>query len=317
MTRLRSDLILLLVALVWGSTFAAQRAASAWIGPLTFNAMRFFLGALLILLINRFAPGGKEPPAWPRRKAAFWVGLTGTLLFAASALQQIGLHYTTAGNAGFLTSLYVVLVPLVLLVFSKGEEWQALRALRITVPEADLPTLVTWIAVAISVVGVFLLSGASGTPAAGDMQSFGDGLEIIGALFWALHVILVGRLVQRMPVMPFMIGQFLVCGALNLAAGLAFEGWSSAAVFQARWAILYSGILSIGVGFTLQGVGQRHAPPTDAALILSMEAVFAALAGFAYLGEMLDARQALGCGLILAAILLAQIKRLPIKAKAT
>jgi drug/metabolite transporter (DMT)-like permease len=317
MTRLRSDLTLLLVALVWGSTFAAQRAASAWVGPLTFNAMRFFLGALLIFLISRFTPGEGVLSAWPRRKAIFWVGATGTLLFGASALQQIGLHYTTAGNAGFLTSLYVVLVPLVLLAFSKGENWRASRALRVTVPESDLPTLVTWIAVAISAVGVFLLSGAGGVQASANLQSLGDGLEIVGALFWALHVILVGRLVQRIPVMPFMIGQFLVCGALNLAAGLIFEGWSSAAVFQARWAILYSGVLSIGVGFTLQGVGQRHAPPTDAALILSMEAVFAALAGFLYLGELLDARQALGCGLILAAILLAQIKRLPFRVKAT
>jgi drug/metabolite transporter (DMT)-like permease len=314
MARLRSDLMLLLVALVWGSTFAAQRAASAWIGPLTFNGLRFFLGALLILAVSRIVPAQPAPGAWPRRRSVFWIAVAGGLLFGASALQQIGLHYTTAGNAGFLTSLYVVLVPLVLLIFSRGEGWRALRTLRITVPASDLPTLVTWGAVVLAVVGVFLLSGSgflTSDAAAGGMRSFGDGVEIAGALFWALHVILVGRVVQRMEVMPFMIGQFLVCGALSLAAGLVFEGWSGAGIYQARWAILYSGILSIGVGFTLQGVAQRHAPPSDAALILSMEAVFAALAGYVWLGELLDARQLLGCGLILAAILLAQFNRLP------
>jgi drug/metabolite transporter (DMT)-like permease len=209
----------------------------------------------------------------------------------------------------------VVLVPILLLSFHYGERWRAFQTLRITANPADLPTVVTWCAVALAGVGVFLLSGASvasqGLASGGAPQVVGDGLELAGAIFWALHVILVGRLTRRLPVMPFMIGQFLVSGALNLGFGLALESWSTSGVLQAGWAILYSGALSIGVGFTLQAVGQRHAPPSDAALILSMEAVFAALAGYVFLGELLDPRQALGCGLIFGAILLAQFNRLP------
>jgi drug/metabolite transporter (DMT)-like permease len=317
--RWRSDLTLFLVALIWGSSFAAQRVANASMGPLTYNGLRILLGAGLLTIVAAIsARRGRSADLTagdPLRRSAWWVGVTGLLLFGASALQQVGMHYTTAGNAGFLTSLYVVLVPILLLGFYSAERWKAFRMLKITVSPADLPTVVTWGAVAVAGVGVFLLSGASlGVRPAlsgGAPQIVGDVLELVGAVFWALHVILVGRLTRRMPVMPLMIGQFLISGALNLGLGLAFEPWSTGGVLQAGWAILYSGAFSIGVGFTLQAVGQRHAPPSDAALILSMEAVFAALAGYIFLGELLDPRQALGCGLIFGAILLAQFNRLP------
>jgi len=281
--RLKADLTLFFVAVIWGSGFVAQRlAASNHLGAFLFNGGRFLLGALILL---PFAL-----PRWTLKPADLpWVGLAGALLFGGGWLQQAGMQYTSAANAGFITGLYVVLVPILLALFWR----QKVR-------------LFSWIAAGLAVFGIWLLS------AQGKFRlAPGDGLELIGSLLWAFHVILVGRLSRRMDVLPFSVGQFLVGGLLNLCVGALFELPSLSALPLIWPAVLYSACFPIALGFTLQVVGQKHAPATDAAILLSMEAVFAALFGFAWLGEGLSTGQVVGCTLMLAAMLLAQFNRQP------
>ena len=275
--RLKSDLTLLLVACIWGSTFVAQRVAAEYLGPFLFNGARFLLGALVLLPLVRFRLqlGRKD---WP------WVGAAGVLVCGGSVLQQAGLQWTTAGNAGFITGLYVVFVPMLMLVIWRQRiGW------------------VIWIATLLAAGGIFLLS------AGGKFElAPGDGLELAGAFFWAGHLVVVGKAMQRIETLPFAIGQSLVAGGLNLVLGLALDWKTLPGLLPAWWTVAYVGIFSVAVAYTLQARGQKHAPPTDAALILSLESVFAALFGFIFLKEILRPEQLLGAGLILGAILLSQ-----------
>ncbi len=280
LTRLKADLTLLLAALIWGSAFAAQRVAASELGALLFNGLRLLLGALVLLPMAR--------SRWKlERRPLLWCSAAGVILAVASALQQAGLRYTTAGNAGFITGLYVVLIPLLLLVFWKRKI-----------------TPLAWAAALLATAGIALLSGS------GELRlAPGDGLELAGALMWALHVIVIGQAVAEVDVFQFAFGQFLVAGLLSLLASLLFESPSLSGIGHAWLPILYTGIFSVGAGYTLQASGQRYAPPTDAAILMSTELIFAALFGFLLLGEQLAAVQVLGCVLILAAILLPQIRR--------
>jgi drug/metabolite transporter (DMT)-like permease len=283
--RLGADLLMVLVALLWGVAFVAQRAAAPWIGPITFTGTRFLIGALLLLPLG-LRRWSMPPPMVP------WVAAAGVVLGAASWLQQAGLRYTTAANAGFITGLYVVLVPVVL-----AFGWRQAVPLRV------------WGAAILAVLGTGLLSLTDQL-----RLSPGDGLELLGALLWAVHVVLVGRIVARVEVVSFAIGQYAVNGVLSLAVGLAFEGWPTVgwtlAVWQdVAWGVGYTAVFSTAIAYTLQGLAQRYAPPSDAALILSLEAVFAALSGHFVLGERLPARQQAGCLVIFGAIVLSQLRR--------
>lgn len=282
--RLKADFILLVVAVVWGSAFVAQRVAAENIGVFIFNGLRFLLGALILLpLARRREPDARKQGSLTRRQI-LGIVLLGSLLFTAAAFQQFGLQFTTAGNAGFVTGLYVVLIPVVLAV-----GWR----------QPSRPSI--WFASFLAVIGLFLLSTG------GRMRiNPGDLLELAGAFVWAFHVILIGRLVQFIDVPRLAIGQYLVCGLISLAAGLGLEANSLGDLASVWWAIVYTGLFSIGIGYTLQAVGQKVAPPADAAIILSMEAVFAAIFGWLVLGEMLTALQLLGCGLMFSGMLLAQ-----------
>ena len=207
------------------------------------------------------------------------------MLFAASAFQQAGVSTTTAGNAGFLTGLYVVFTPMLLSLV-----WRRRIA----------PAV--WAAAGLSVVGIYLLSTAGRF-----VPNAGDALVLVGAVFWALHVIIVGRAAESLPVIPFAVGQYGVAAALNLVISLFIERGQLGGLLPAFGPILYTGIFSIAIGFTLQVMAQRHAPPTDAAIILSTDAVFAALFGFLILSERLTPFQLVGCVFIMGAILLAQM----------
>jgi drug/metabolite transporter (DMT)-like permease len=277
--RLRADLTLFLVAALWGSAFVAQRIAGQEGSVFLFNGARFLLGALVLL---PFTPRR----GMLRRPQIFWMAAAGTILFVASALQQAGLQSTTAGNAGFITSLYVVLVPLILLAgWREQAHWQA------------------WLAVLTAGAGAFFLSTA------GRFEfRTGDALELIGALFWALHVVVLGKFASRFNPLSFSLGQFVFGGALNLLVGAVFErpGVFTSGVLIG--AVVYTAIVSVGIGYTLQVWAQRHTPPTDAALILSLEAVFAVLFGWLVLDEHLLPVQLLGCGLILSGVLMAQVR---------
>jgi len=294
--RVKADLILLAVAVVWGSSFVAGRSAAAHLDPFLYNGSRFFVGLLTLLpLVGR--------GLWEVKRAELWGGaLAGSFLFGASSMQQIGLESTTAGKSGLITGMYVILVPLFLtLIRRRWPHWSVL------------------VASLLAMMGLFLLSGvgASGvlTPPLLGIRRFrsaltiGDAWTLASAVLWALHVIFIGWLAQRTSALRLAVVQYSVCGLLNVGLGLAL-GYGGAPFLQgvtvAWWAVLYAGVLSIGLGFTLQVVGQRRAPAADAAIIMSLEAVFATFFGWLLLGETLTAQQFLGCGLMFAGMLLAQ-----------
>ncbi len=284
----KADAMLLLTSLVWGAAFVAQRVGMNSVGPYTFNGLRFLLGALALLPLARYqrraglAGKGRIEPAMSRY---LWPCLlTGLFLFTGASLQQVGLLWTTAGKAGFITGLYVVFVPLLGLL------------------GRHRPDRATWAGVALAAVGLFLLSVTESFTIA-----FGDLLELAGALFWAGHVLLVGRYATRLEPIPFSIGQFLVCGILSLATAFWRESVTLAGVYGGLVPIAYGGLISVGVGYTLQVVAQRDTLPTHAAIILSLEAVFAAWTGRLLLGETMSWRATGGCALMLAGCLLAQL----------
>jgi drug/metabolite transporter (DMT)-like permease len=218
--------------------------------------------------------------------------IAGFILFLGSALQQMGLVYTTAGNAGFITSLYVVLVPVLLfLLWREKAHW------------------ISVVAVALAGIGAFFLS----TGGRFEIRA-GDVIELVGALFWTLHVIVLGKYALRFEPISFSVGQLLVCGLLNLGIGMFAENfmpWN-----LALWgAIAYTAFLSLGLCYTLQIWAQRHTPPADAALILSLESVFAVISGWFLLDEKLTPIQIFGCALIFVAVLLSQFKEWSLRGK--
>jgi drug/metabolite transporter (DMT)-like permease len=278
--RLKADLTLLVVSIIWGSAFVAQRVAGQMGSVYYFNAARYLLAALVVIPFV----GRNNISSYPREQYK-WMFIAGFFLFAGSALQQAGMVYTTAGNAGFITALYVVLVPLALFFF-----WR------------EKPHWLSILAVGLAGVGAFLLS----TGGRFEVRA-GDVLELIGALFWTFHVIILGKFASRFESMSFSVGQLIVCGLLNLGFGLVIEtpmpfNWSLVG------AVVYTALFSLGLCYTLQIWAQRHTPPADAALILSLESVFAVLSGWLMLNERLAAIQIFGCVLIFAAVLLSQFK---------
>lgn len=286
--RLKADITLLIVAIIWGSAFVAQRVAGQLGSVYLFNGARYLLAALVVWpFAMRVRRSVTQTDGQYR-----WMFIAGFFLFAASALQQAGMLYTTAGNAGFITSLYVVLVPIVLFIFWRERfHWMAV------------------IAVVLAGAGAFLLS----TGGRFQVQK-GDALELIGALFWTFHVILVGKYASKFESMSFSVGQLAVCGILNLGVGFFVEPMMS---FDASllFAIAYTAFFSLGLCYTLQIWAQKHTPPADAALILSLESVFAVLSGWLFLNEQLAAIQVLGCALIFVAVLLSQLKEWSLRGK--
>ncbi|MDP2848802.1 MAG: DMT family transporter [Humidesulfovibrio sp.] len=290
--KLKADGLLMLTALIWGASFVAQRMGMEHVGPFTFNGIRFALGALALQpLIWKMqqtrAREGKGSGIDTKRLVRFGL-LAGCVLFTAAALQQVGMVYTTAGKAGFITGLYVVMVPLFGLALGN-------RA-----------GIGTWGGALAAAVGMYLLSVNEDFTIA-----YGDVLELIGAVFWAGHVLIISRLSPGMDgtdAVKLASAQFAVCSALSLGVGVIIEPITLAGVSGAAIPILYGGLLSVGVAYTLQVVAQRDADPAHAAIILSMEAVFAAVAGYFLLGEVLEARALIGCGLMLAGMVVSQLR---------
>jgi drug/metabolite transporter (DMT)-like permease len=277
--RLKADLLLLLVALLWGSAFAVMRVAAGHNTIFLLNGSRFLLGGLLLL------PFARVRGAFNRRNLLY-VFLAGFALYTAVGFQQAGLATTTAGNGGFITILYVVAVPIIL--------WLGWR---------ERPSLKVGLAVGAAVLGGFLLSTAGTYHIAS-----GDLLIFAGSFFWAMHVVVVGKAQGHIPALPFAAGQYLVCGVLSLVTGAFIEHPSQSDMLYVFPAILYTAVFSIAIGFTLQVIAQKHTPSNDAALILSAEAVFAALFGWIFLHETLLPVQLAGCALIFGAVILVQLK---------
>jgi drug/metabolite transporter (DMT)-like permease len=285
----KADGLLLLTAVIWGAAFVAQRVGMEQVGPLTFNGIRFALGAVALLpLVLRSAPRhAAHAAAVPGRKPglARWGGLlAGAVLFAGATLQQVGLVYTTAGKAGFITGLYVVIVPFLGLLWGQRTDAG------------------TWLGAGLAAVGLYFLSVTESFTIA-----YGDLLELVGAFLWAGHVHIVGWLAPRTNPVKLACGQFAVCSVLSLAGAGLTETVTLEAVRAAAVPILYGGLMSVGIAYTLQVVAQKDAPPAHASIILSLESVFAALAGWAVLDETLGLRAAVGCLLMFAGFLLAQL----------
>ncbi len=283
--RLKADLTLLLVSIIWGSAFVAQRVAGQMGSVYLFNGARYLLAALVVLpLALRVGRASNMKPAYPRDQYK-WMLIAGFLLFLGSALQQAGMIYTTAGNAGFITSLYVVLVPFALLIV-----W------------GEKPHWLSVVAVILAGVGAFLLS----TGGRFEVRA-GDALELVGALFWTFHVIILGKYASKFEAMSFSVGQLFICAILNLGVGAFVES-----SLQFSWplfgAIAYTAFFSLGLCYTLQVWAQQHTPPADAALILSLESVFAVISGWLLLNERLVLIQILGCVLIFIAVVASQFK---------
>jgi drug/metabolite transporter (DMT)-like permease len=297
-----SESLLLLASAIWGFAFVAQRVAMDHIGPFTFNAVRFALGSLPMLPLMALArnravadaesgatPGTtpREPSSRPPLRMLLTSGLAaGALLYGGASLQQFGIVYTTAGKAGFITGLYVILVPIL------GLFWKM------------RPGATAWVGAGLGVVGLFLLS-VNERFAIG----LGDSLVLAGAFFWAGHVILVGWLIRRIDVGTLAFIQFVTCAVLSFLTALIVEDIRMDGILAAAGPILYGGFVSVGIAYTLQLVGQRRTPPSHAAIILGLEAVFAALGGWAVLGETLSARALVGCALILVGVIVSQLRR--------
>ena len=282
----KSVFILLLTAAIWGFAFVAQRVGMQHVGAFTFNGVRFALGSLSLLPVIYFF--GKRSKEENKQEADIKTTIksgiiAGSVLFIAASLQQIGLIYTTAGKAGFITSLYIVLVP-ILGIFLKQKTH-----------------ITTWIGALVAVAGLYFLSiNESFT------IEFGDFLEIIGAFFWAIHIQLIDKFVKNVNAIKLSSVQFATCSIFSLITAFIIEDVNVVGISNALIPILYGGIMSAGVAYTLQAVGQKHAKPSHAALALSMEAVFAAIGGILLLSESLPLRGYLGCALMMAGMLITQ-----------
>jgi drug/metabolite transporter (DMT)-like permease len=286
----RAELLLMCTAIIWGTAFVAQRVGMDYVGPHTFNGVRFLLGSLVLLPFAlrkpNHHPGRTKLPGFMQSQPLLWGGLlAGLLLFAGAALQQIGLVYTTAAKAAFITGLYVIIVPFL------GLFW------------GHRVHLNGWLGAVLAVIGLYLLSIKD------DFSiELGDLLELIGAFFWAGHILMLAWLSPRMEVLRLATAQFVACSAFSLITALIFEEISLTGLWGGALAIFYGGAVSVGIAYTLQVVAQKHAPPFAAAIILSMETVVAAVAGWLILDEVLTFRAGVGCALMLAGMIIAQVR---------
>ncbi len=280
---LRADLLMLITAAIWGFAFAAQRLGMDHIGPFLFTGLRFSLGALALLPLLWLRSRRQHRPIVPTSALRGGV-LLGLVLSLGINLQQVGLLFTSVTHAGFITGLYVIMVPLLGLLI--GQRTPA----------------GTWLGALLAVVGMALLS------LDGELRIVsGDCLQLLGAVVWGVHVLLIGALVRHHDPLPLAFLQFATCAVISLVLALALEQPSAQAIVDAAPALLYAGVIAVAVGYTLQMVAQRDALASHAAVILSLEAVFAAAAGALLLDESLTLRGYAGCALMLAGMLAAQL----------
>ena len=282
---MQANLLLLITALIWGFGFVAQRMGMDHLGPYAFNVCRFLVGALSLLPLLFFLR--KKESGSTELNTSFWKFsiLAGFALFGGATLQQVGIQYTTVGKAGFITGLYVVIVPILgLYLHQKIGRWTVIGCI-------------------LAVLGLYFLSIKQDFS-----MGWGETLVLIGAFFWAVHVQVIGAAnIRNLNPIKLALVQYLVCAALNLLLSLLFETFLFDQVTLASGAILYAGIVSVGIAFTLQVIAQKKVDPSRAAIILNLEAVFAVLAGWLFFAEILSEREFLGCLLMFAGMMLSQL----------
>ena len=300
--QLRHAFLLVLTALIWGCAFVAQSVSMDYIGPMTFICIRFFMGAAIliptVMILDRFRRkkvGGGETTgdnvelfqmvSWKNPVLVKSGILCGIFLFTASTLQQYGLKYTSPGKAGFITAFYIIFVPIANLILFRKK-----------------CPLLTWIAVALAFAGLYFLSISGVTK----IQA-GDIIIFLSAFFYTGQILTIDHFIHKVDGVKMSCIQFLVCGVLGLIFMLILENPNMGQVIKAGIPILYTGIMSTGVAYTLQISGQKGVNPTLASLLMSLESVFATLASFVILHEILSGREILGCVIMFAAIVLAQL----------
>lgn len=293
MKQLKGELYLLLAAVIWGSAFIFQKIGMDYIGPFTFGFFRFTLGSLALLPViyivgslNSKRPKADRRSITPFRDRQLITGavLCGLANFIAGSLQQVGIVYTTAGKAGFITSMDIVIVPVILLF------------LRRKVP------FLTWLGIAIACFGLYLLCITEGFSI-----QLGDGLVMACAVAYSFQILLIDYYSERVDVLKLSFMQFFIAGILSLIPALLFETIDVSSVIDCAVPVLYTAVLEVSVAFTLQIAGQKHTPPAVATVIMSLEAFFSAVCGAMFLGETMSGREITGCVLMMAAFIIAQI----------
>lgn len=287
--KIKNGIMLVLTAFIWGTAFVAQSVGMDYLGPFTFNGVRSLIGgAALLPCIWLFQKGkGKatEKPSRGARKELIAGGIAcGLLLFAASSLQQIGIQYTTAGKAGFITAFYIVIVPVLGIFLHKKIGWKV------------------WGAVAIALAGLYFLCITEKVA-----MGKGDILIFLCALVFSIHILVIDYFSPKVDGVKMSCIQFFVCGIVSLPPMFFKETPKIGAMVEGWAPLLYAGVLSCGVAYTLQIIGQKNVNPAVASLILILESCFYVLAGWMVLGEKLSVRESVGCVLMFAAIILAQL----------
>lgn len=277
--------MLILTAFIWGTAFVAQSVGMDYLGPFTFNGVRNLIGGVALLPYIAFLGRGNRGNVPGSRKDLIVGGVCcGVLLFAASSLQQIGLVYTTAGKSGFITAFYIVIVPVLGIFLRQKVGWKI------------------WTAVGIALVGLYFLCITEGFSV-----NMGDFYVFLCALLFSLHILVIDHFAPRVDGVKMSCIQFFVCGLISLIPMFALETPTISGLLAGWFPLFYAGVLSCGVGYTLQIVGQKNVNPTVASLLLSLESCFSVLAGWIILGERLSVREGMGCVLMFAAIILAQL----------
>ena len=286
--QMRNSLLLLLTAFIWGAAFVAQSVGGEAVGCFTFNGVRSLIGALVLLPVIWLMDAKKKEELEQKedQKTLITGGICcGVMLCIASNFQQFGISFTTVGKAGFITAMYILIVPILGLFMKKK------------------PGLQVWLGVVLAVMGLYLLCMTS--------ESFslskGDFLVLICAGFFSLHILIIDYFSPKVDGVRMSCIQFLVCGILSMVMAFIFETPEFSAILSGWLPILYAGVLSCGVAYTLQIVGQKNMDPTVASLILSLESVFSVLAGWLILNQTLSLRELSGCVLMFLAIILAQL----------
>ncbi len=276
-------IMLWITAAIWGFAFVAQRAGMEFIGPFTFNGIRFLLGSVSLLPLIIWMKYKTIKTSGKQKNILKGGLIAGLVLFIGASLQQAGLVYTTAGKAGFITGFYVILVPLMGIFIGQHI------------------TKLLWMGALLAMAGLYLL-----TIDGPFVLQKGDFLILLSAFFWALHVQIINKLVDTHAALPLSALQFAVCGILSLTAGFIFETITPESILQAIWPLLYGGLMSVGIAYTLQVVAQQHVHPAYATIILSFETVFAVIGGWLLLNELLSLRNLAGCLLMLVGIVTVQ-----------
>jgi len=290
MRQWKAVIMLAMAAIIWGFAFVAQRMGIQYIGSFTFTGVRFALGALSIIplmVIGGRNEKKKNKTGNQEKKVVIRAGfIAGMVLYIGASLQQVGLEYTTAGKAAFITGFYIILVP-------------ALGILKKNYIERKI-----WIAALLSITGLYLISVKEGFSV-----SKGDLLVFICSFFFAIHILLINNFTQKVNTLKLSFIQYITCSVFCIITALFVENIKFKNIIKASIPLIYGGVFSVGIAYTLQAVGQKYLKASHAAIIMSLESVFALIGGILFLDETINAKELIGCLFMISGVILSQLQR--------